>query len=79
MNKIISEVRKATERKCRLKVVGTPEEFTKIEEKTWISGGSMQKNGKFQGGHSKFDWKSRGSTSKKSISSGKAHCSSLEI
>ena len=31
----------------------------KIEEKTWISRGSMQKNGKFQVGHGKFDWKSR--------------------
>ena len=48
----------------------------KIEEKTWITrgfpgGGSMQKKWKiqFQGGHGKFDWKSRGSTSKNSISS----------
>ena len=31
----------------------------KIEEKTWISRGSMQKNGKFQVGHGKFEWKSR--------------------
>ena len=31
----------------------------KIEEKTWSSRGSMQKNGKFQVGHGKFDWKSR--------------------
>ena len=33
-----------------------------------FQGGSMQKNGKLQGGHGKFDWKSRGSTSKKLIS-----------
>ena len=41
----------------RVKVVGIPGGYTKIEEKTWISRGiSIQKNGKFQGGHSKFDF-----------------------
>ena len=55
----------------RVKVVECPGGTPKIEEKTWISrgGGSMQKNGKFQGDHGKFHWKSRGSTSKISISS----------
>ena len=32
----------------------------KIEEKTWISRGSMEKNKKFQGGHGKFHRKFRG-------------------
>ena len=42
----------------------------KIEGKAQICMGSQcKKNGKFQGGLSKFDWKSRCSTSKKSISS----------
>ena len=30
-----------------------------------FQGGSMQKNKKFQGGHDKFDWKSRGVNVKK--------------
>ena len=50
----------------RVKVVGIPGGTPKIEGKNMdFPGGSMQKNGKFQGGHhGKFDWKSRGSTPK---------------
>ena len=49
----------------RAKVVGGT---LKIEEKTWISRGLKQKNGKFQGGGGLFDWKSRGSTTKNQYS-----------
>ena len=57
-------------RGCRVRVVGIPGGTPKIEEKQGFSGGgSMQKNGKFQGCHGKFDWKSRGVNSRKSISS----------
>ena len=43
----------------RVKVVGIPGGYTKIEEKPWISRGVNAKNGKFQGNHGKFEWKSR--------------------
>ena len=47
----------------RIKVVGIPGGKPKIEEKTRISKGSMEKNGKFQGGRGKFDSKfDRGGT-----------------
>ena len=42
-----------------MKVVGIPGGYTKIEEKPWISRGVNAKNGKFQGNHGKFEWKSR--------------------
>ena len=53
----------------RVKAVGIPGGTPKIQEKTWIFREVDAKNGKFQGGHDKFDWKSRESTTKKSISS----------
>ena len=36
-----------------------------VEEKHGFPGGSIGKNGKFQGDHVKFDWKSRGVNFKK--------------
>ena len=53
----------------RVKVVGIPGGYTNIEEKTYISRGSMQKNGKFQGVTVNLTGNPEGPTSKKSISS----------
>ena len=48
-------------RGSRVKVVGIPGGKPKIEEKNMdFQGVSMQKNRKFQGSRSKFEWKSRG-------------------
>ena len=48
----------------RVKVVGISGGTLKIEEKHGFPGGQC-KNGKFQGGHRKFDWESRGVNFKK--------------
>ena len=53
----------------RVKVVGIPGGISKFEGKTRISKGVNAKKWKIPGGHDKIDWKSRGSTSKKLISS----------
>ena len=52
-----------------MKVVGIPGGILKFEEKTRIFKGVDAKSEKYQGGHDRIDWKSRGSTSKKMISS----------
>ena len=39
--------------------------YQNLRKKHRFLGGSMQRNGKFQEGHGKFDWKSRGFNFKK--------------
>ena len=65
----------------RVKVVGIPGGISKFEGKTRISKGVNANKWKNARGHDNIDWKSRGSTSKKLISStgGRGTISSWKI